>query len=246
MITLPDYPSVTIPEPWLTTDRMREVDRLMIEKYGITLLQMMENAGRNLADFSVSLLKKPRGRILISAGKGHNGGGGLTAARHLYNRGWQVTVWLPYPDSKLKPVTAHQLNILKHLGVEIISDPSCMRDLTPFHLIIDALVGYGLKGELRETESRLVSVLNRRNIPLISLDAPTGLDTDDGANRGGIKADCTLTLAYPKTGLGMSGAKAFTGELLVGDISVPPEVYEEVGIDNHPIFSKSPILHLEH
>jgi len=104
-------------------------------------------------------------------------------------------------------------------------------------------VGYGLKGELREAESRLVSVLNRRNIPLISLDAPTGLDTDDGANQdAGIRADCTLTLAYPKTGLGKPGAKAYTGELFVGDISVPPQILHEVGIPNPFIFTASPIL----
>ncbi len=87
--------------PYLTTDQMREVDRMMMETYGIGLIQMMENAGRNLAHLARTrfLNGDPREReIVILAGRGGNGGGGLVCARRLHNWGAAVRVFLTHPD----------------------------------------------------------------------------------------------------------------------------------------------------
>ncbi len=115
-----DFPAPEHDLPFISTDQMREVDRAMIEDYGILLIQMMENAGRCLADLARKrfLGGNPRGRrILVLVGKGGNGGGGLVAARRLHNWGARVQVRLSEPDSEFTGVPAHQLAILQKVGV---------------------------------------------------------------------------------------------------------------------------------
>ena len=107
--------------PSITTEQMREVDRLMVEEYGIVLLQMMENAGRNLARLAATLAAESRDRsVLVLAGKGNNGGGGMVAARHLSNMGGRVCVILPVAVRELVDVPAHQASILQRMGVELL------------------------------------------------------------------------------------------------------------------------------
>ena len=95
--------------PGVTREQMVEVDRLMIEEYGITLMQIMENAGRTLAEFTSILLGGAvKGkRIAVLCGGGNNGGGGMAAARHLVNWGADVRVALAVPAVKLKSAPAH-------------------------------------------------------------------------------------------------------------------------------------------
>ena len=93
--------------PSITTDQMREVDRLMIEEFGIVLLQMMENAGRNLARLAVMQMEGPSSRnALVLAGRGNNGGGGMVAARHLTNMGYRVSVILTSLSGALTGIPA--------------------------------------------------------------------------------------------------------------------------------------------
>src|SRR6516225_7224244 len=99
--------------PALTTDQMREVDRAMVEDLHIELMQMMENAGRSLAQLAIARFAPAR--VTVLAGPGGNGGGGLVAARHLLNRGRTVSVVLSDPDA-LTPVPAHQADILARMG----------------------------------------------------------------------------------------------------------------------------------
>ena len=107
--------------PFITSDQMREVDRTMIEDYGITLIQMMENAGKNLACLAQRLFLNNREDevILILAGRGGNGGGSLVCARYLQNWGYSVKVCLSKPVESLNVVPLHQFNILQKLGVPV-------------------------------------------------------------------------------------------------------------------------------
>jgi NAD(P)H-hydrate epimerase len=133
--------------PQLTTAQIAEVDRLMIEVYKISLVQMMENAGRNLADCAQNLTRNlDDPSFLFLNGSGNNGGGGLAAARHLINRGFDVKVKFIKDQTKLKGVVNQQWEIINHMGDYIVDDPATER----FDLIIDAMVGYGLKGEPKE------------------------------------------------------------------------------------------------
>lgn len=237
-------PSVKI--PFLTTDQMREVDRLMIEDYGIELIQMMENAGRNLAvagrDFFLS--GSPEGRrVSIMCGTGGNGGGGLVAARRLIGWGAEVTVWLTKKPDEYTRVPAHQLDILCKLDADIrVADgtPTLQADL-----ILDAIIGYSLSGPPRGTAADLIEAANAADAPILALDAPSGVDTTTGlVHEPAVRAAATLTLALPKAGLQTDEARPNVGDLYLADIGVPPGLYARpsLGLEVGPIFATQEII----
>ena len=220
---------------------MVEIDRLMIEEYGITLLQMMENAGRNLAELTSKMVAggvKGK-RIAVLCGGGNNGGGGMAAARHLVNWGADVQVALAFPDDKLKDAPAYQLRTLRAMHVRITDDFPA----GDFDFLIDALIGYGLRGAPRGKIAQWVQKANHSSIPILSLDIPSGLDADTGVPLGDcIRADVTLTLALPKVGMREDGASKFLGELYIGDISVPIGLLREMGVEIAHSFTFTSII----
>lgn len=229
----------------LSTDQMREVDRLMIEEYGILLMQMMENAGRNLADLAQAMLEDDIAErpLAVLVGRGNNGGGGLTAARHLANRGAEVQVITAHPIDRFAGVPAHQLQTLLAMGVSV-SESGDGWELPSADLVIDALIGYGLAGNPRGAVADLIRLANSHPAPILSLDAPSGLDTTSGVvYEPCIQAAATLTLALPKAGL-LAAPPTVVGELFLADISVPPDLYEALGIELEPLFAAARILHI--
>ena len=234
---------MTLHIPALTTAQMAEVDRLMIEEYGILLIQMMENAGRNLAEQAQRMLNGQLAgrRIVVLCGAGNNGGGGMAAARHLHNRGANVQVKFVGDAGQLKDIPAHQWRILQAMGLAKNDDP----DLTQTDLIIDALIGYGLSGDPRGATAEWIVQANVSGRPILALDTPSGLDTTTGIPSSPcIRAKATLTLALPKTGLLTSSARPFVGELYLADISVPPRLYQRLGIGVGPLFAEDTIIRL--
>jgi NAD(P)H-hydrate epimerase len=234
--------------PTVSVDQMREVDRLMMDEMEISLLQMMENAGRALATQARQLLAGDvRGqRIVALAGRGGNGGGGMAAARRLFNWGADVTVILGQETEDLQGVPAHQLAILRHIGVPIHGPGHAGPDDTLLRsagLILDALIGYSLHGAPREPIASLIRAANAAGPPVLALDIPSGLDGDTGtAADPTILAAATLTLALPKAGLVQPQARAWVGEQYVADISVPDMVYRRLGLHVGPIFARSDIV----
>lgn len=214
--------------PFITTDQMREVDRVMVDGYGIQLVQMMENAGRNLARLAWSrfLGDNPNRSVLVLAGTGGNGGGGLVCARHLANRGARVAVATAAPLEKFTGVPKTQLDIIQRMAIPVTPEPE---DLPDADLIIDALIGYSLHGA-----------------PVFSLDVPSGVDASTGeAHDPAVRAVATMTLALPKTGLRQPDATPYVGELYLADISVPPRLYEDsLGIAVGSLFTTDDIVRL--
>ena len=226
---------------------MIEVDRLMINSYGITLLQMMENAGRNLALLAKQMLGDDilNRKICVVAGNGNNGGGGLAAARHLSNWGAEVTVLIATPAADFKPVAAQQLEIVRHLPISVVfaGNQAEYIDWCSCQLVIDAIFGYGLNRSPKGMVADIIQTINTLNCQVLSLDAPSGLDTSNGhISDTLVKADATLTLALPKTGLLQENALPYVGNLYIGDISVPPLLYCQLGIKVEPIFKKNPVI----
>lgn len=229
--------------PALTTEQMAEVDRLMIEEYGILLIQMMENAGRNLAEMAKRMLggNVVGQNVAVLSGTGNNGGGGLVAARHLHNRGASVWVQIVGEEDRLKDVPAHQLRILKEMQVAGVGGPSDPIDGP--HLIIDAMIGYGLQGNPRPNVAKWIAWVENHEAKVLALDTPSGLDTTTGIpGQPCIQATATLTLALPKAGLLTANAIRYVGELYLADISVPPALYEKLGIEIGPIFVEDVII----
>ncbi|MDX1521419.1 MAG: NAD(P)H-hydrate epimerase [Anaerolineae bacterium] len=235
--------------PYLTTSQMIEVDRAMIEDYRVDLIQMMENAGRNLAHLARERFfdSDPVGKsVVVLAGSGGNGGGALVCARRLHNYGAEVRVYVTRPAAEFNPVPAHQLDILQRMGLSIGPAESIAAAPRP-DLIIDGLIGYSLKGAPRGSTADLIRWANRLAGPSLALDAPSGVDTTTGTVFDPvIKATATMTLALPKEGLRAKGVEETVGELYLADISVPPELYAEpaLGLRVGPIFAHSDIVRL--
>jgi len=222
--------------PHLTKDQMVEIDRLMIEEAHISLLQMMENAGRSLAKFAVDQFAP--GRVIVLAGRGGNGGGGLVAARHLSNRGVVVEVVASADPLEFRGVPAHQLRALDSTSAMVVGSATSEPDL-----IIDAIIGYSLSGPPQGRARELIEWANKARCPIVSLDVPSGVDSTSGDTPGvAVTATATLTLALPKCGLART---ACAGEVHLADISVPPALYRRVGV-NVPtdIFAESQIIRL--
>ena len=235
--------------PFISTALMREVDRAMSEDYGILLIQMMENAGRELASLARTrfLAGDPRERtVLVLAGKGGNGGGGLVCARRLSGWGAAVQVLLSAPGAKFAEVPRRQIAPLERMGVPIEA-PEDRLLLPPADLIVDALVGYGLTGAPRGTSAELIRAANDHDAPVLSLDVPSGVDSATGAAHDpSVRAAATMTLALPKEGLGRKPAKEHVGELYLADIGVPPGLYSRppLNLDVGPVFAREEIVRL--
>jgi NAD(P)H-hydrate epimerase len=226
--------------PAVTTDQMREVDRIAIEETGPNLFQMMENAGRSLALQALDMLGDDWRQkcILIMAGTGGNGGGGVCAARHLINRGAKVGLILtdaPKPNT----AAAWQEHIYSTAGGQFIG-PDKLESEKP-SLIIDAVIGYSLVNAPRRTARDLIDWCNNQTVPVLSLDIPSGIDSTTAETPGiYIKATRTMTLALPKIGLINPAA----GEIMLTDIGIPPTTFERAGIRYQSPFGSDFIIPL--
>ncbi len=232
--------------PHLTTQQMIEVDRAMIEDYGIELLQMMENAGRGLARLAATrfLGDSLHGKnVIVLAGRGGNGGGALVAARRLHCWGAAVKVFLSKSSDAFEGVPAHQLAIVKHLGISVDAEsiPYCEADL-----ILDGLIGYSLSGNPNARAADLIRWANDQTFPTLALDTPSGIDTASGwVFDPSVSAAATFTLAMPKQGLFTAAASSKIGELHLGDIGVPASLYLAMGLAvPRSLFAKSDIVRL--
>lgn len=234
--------------PVVTSSQMREVDRLMVDEAGITLTQMMENAGRALARVAVQEAggSARRLRVVVLAGSGGNGGGGLVAARRLACWGARVVVWLSRTD--LHDVPAQQRDAAEASGVHVLGGPPGPADLDGTDVVLDAVLGYSLSGAPTGVVRDLVEAAGgarQRGVPVVSLDLPSGLDPDTGVPPGAVvRASHTVTLALPKPGLLTEAGRPQVGALSVADISVPEWVFQRVGVDPGELFVTHDVVRL--
>lgn len=229
--------------PSVTAQKMRAIDEKALSETGPNLYQMMENAGRNLATISHQFVKKIKNRnpvVLVLAGTGGNGGGGICAARHLANHGMDVVVCVSDPD-RLKEVTEYQLSVMKNSGA-VLFNFSEVKNLKTPDLIIDSVLGYSLSGAPAGRALDFIHWMNNQPVPILSLDVPSGIDATSGEAPGeSVKPDVTLTLALPKTGLHDST----TGKLFLGDIGIPEKTFLKAGINYQSPFSGTYIINLK-
>lgn len=234
--------------PYLTTQQMIEVDRLMVDVFGIQLVQMMENAGRHLAVLARDRFLEGdpvNKKVIVLAGSGGNGGGALVSARNMHNWGAEIEIFLTRPFSDLTGVVQKQAGILQAMGIQlrIASD---FRHVSELDLVIDGIIGYSLQGPPRGAAADLITWANSQNAPILSLDLPSGLDPATGeVHQPVIEASATMTLALPKIGL-KSPASPVVGELYLADIGVPPELYQQPSLQLQvgSIFHESQIIRL--
>jgi NAD(P)H-hydrate epimerase len=170
--------------------------------------------------------------VVVLAGSGGNGGGGICAGRHLANHGVAVNVCLAAAD-RMSESASFQRRIFQHTdGTEV--KPNELAHLK-CDLIIDALIGYGLNERPRGTTRELITWANQGSIPILSLDVPSGIEATTGRAPGeSIRPRWTLTLALPKSGLYPQN----TGELFLADIGIPSAAIRRIAPDYVPPFGK--------
>ena len=222
----------------LKPEEMAAVDQASI-KAGFPELLLMETAGRGVAEEAARLIGSAgAGEVLLLIGKGNNGGDGLVAARWLDMWGYRVRVLLLWPGTELKGSTGVNYRLCCLRGLDLIEYDRDEDRLTGLSeravLIIDAMLGTGIKGKVREPVASIVDLINRSGKRILALDLPSGLDAGSGKVPGqAVRADLTVTIAYPKLGLLLDPGRNYVGKLRVVDLGVPAKYAEQSGFQHH-------------
>ncbi len=215
----------------VTSSEMRAIET-NAEYYGISLLQLMETAGRNVADEIVARFKPKEIKIAIFCGSGGNGGDGFVTARYLACYGFKVEIVLATRASNIVSESAkHNWAALqplrKLIKITEVKDSSLLPDVKA-DVVVDAMLGIGSKGKLRPPILQLAKKINEMQAFCVAVDVPTGVNSDTGEVLGtAVKADVTVTFYKAKAGLKI--AKEFTGEVVVKNIGVPQEIEQFAG-----------------
>lgn len=207
----------------INSEEMKRIEEEATEA-GIRPELMMENAGRGLVD-ALSERADPKGKkVAVVCGTGNNGGDGFVVARHLLCEGASVHVFIYGGEDRVGSEESRMnLRMLKNLGVKVkdITEEEDIPDFSGYGIVVDAVLGIGLKGELRGFLPELVEAMNRADGYRVAVDVPTGLQSDTGEVMGAaFEADLTVTFHDMKPGL----EEDVCGEVVVRGIGVPGKV----------------------
>lgn len=219
----------------VTAEQMREMDRLTIQKYGVPSLALMERAGAGIAEAILARLSRNAKKgVLVVAGKGNNGGDGFVVARLLKKKRIPCEVALLARRDEVSSDAAQNLRAflkLKGKVHEIASDNFewLGRLIGKNGLIVDAILGTGIKSEVRGRLADAITLINTGGLPVVAVDIPSGLDTDNGRPLGvAVQAEMTVALAFPKLGEVVYPGVSYCGELVVADIGIDDRAVAEV------------------
>jgi NAD(P)H-hydrate epimerase len=228
-------------EPWLKplydADGMRAVDRWAIEEVGVPSLELMEAAGRAVAEAVGELA--PQGPVRVLCGKGNNGGDGLVAARYLREAGFEVEALLLWPGGELSGDAA--ANLARVEAEELGGDPAAR--LAGSGAIVDAIFGTGFSGAAREPAAAAIEAIGRGGAPVVACDIASGVDASSGAVEGpAVEAAITVGFHAAKLGHRIAPGKRHTGELRIAPIGIPAGAPGEPagGTIEPPVLSLAP------
>ena len=208
----------------VTAQEMQQIDKRATKSFGIPALILMENAAISSAFCVLQMLKVRQSEVILFCGQGNNGGDGFACARHLINHGLKVKVFFLGKKEKLSSEAKINYQILRKQGQRILTPKfsSLKKEFSNTDLIVDALLGIGLRSKVREPLYSLIKLINNSKKPVLSLDIPSGLDATLGEACGiAIRAKRTVTFGLFKRGLFNPQAKEYVGKLTIGDISLP-------------------------
>jgi len=204
----------------------KALDKKAEDKFGVPTLLLMENAGSQVSQEALKILRNRPGKVAIFCGTGNNGGDGFCVARHLLVAGIKPDVYLAGKKGNLKDETKVNMDILLRLGqkireVSLANIPFIRSGIKKHRLIIDALLGVGLKGEIRPLYLQLIESINVSGAYILSVDIPSGLDATSGSLHGAcVKADLTVTFVGKKRGMISNIGKRNCGRVLVRSIGI--------------------------
>jgi len=221
---------------YVTREQMREMDQMTIEEMGLPGVVLMENAGRGAAGVAVEMIEAKKSRsIMVMCGSGNNGGDGYVIARYLINWGHRVRVCALCPLDEVAGDARTQMDVLLAMQADVrpVLDhtelAAAARRFSHTHLVVDAVLGTGLKGEVRGIGAEAIEIMNSGSVPVLSLDIPSGLDANTGKPMGcAVEATRTATFHAPKVGFRQKGASKYVGKVVIVDIGIPKDVTRAV------------------
>lgn len=220
-----------------TAQQMRNIDREAEEVYNIPGILLMENAGIKVASHVFGEDSSCSKKICIICGKGNNGGDGFTAARHIYLKNKNVTVYLIGSCDRLKGDALVNYTIADKMGIPIKSITGrdglheLKNDVKSSDIVVDALLGTGTRGMVSGLYMDVINIINEYSSYVISVDIPSGVDADSGQILGaGVKANMTVTFVLPKLGLFSYPGANLAGNVVVEDISAPADLADKQDI----------------
>lgn len=214
----------------VTGKAMRHLDRRAIEEFGVSGLTLMENAGLRCTEAIIKEFGSgTQQRAVIVAGKGNNGGDGYVIARLLKEQGWQVVTFILAQQDEITGDARVNLDLLSELPVLYCPEQggldryaSTLKEAT---VIVDALLGTGLKSEVSRIYAEVIGIINNSGKPVVSVDIPSGIDSATGRVLGcAVKAGSTVTFALAKCGHILYPGAEYTGKLHIVDIGIPAEI----------------------
>lgn len=232
-----------------TVAQMKSIDEKAITRYGIPGMVLMENAGRGVVkviEDCFDLSSHPK--VAVVCGTGNNGGDGMVVCRHLLSRGGLPKCFLLGRKEKVKGDAKTNLDILEKTGFKVVEmensiTPEFIEWLQQSGLVVDAIFGTGFQGKLEGFVAEVVEKINSSNIPVVSIDCPSGINVDSGRVEGlCINARVTVTMCLPKVGLFLYPGRSSVGELWVADIGIPDPIIREEKIPMSLIESDDVVL----
>lgn len=226
---------------YITKQQMQKLDDLMVNKYGVKTLQMMELAGYGTAEMCRRILQEVKDkRIVVIAGTGNNGGDGIAAARFLHNWGAKVSVFVC--SQEIKENSQQHLDTCKKIGVKILKMNELEEQLRKAEFVVDAIFGYNINGDPAGIPAEAIKLINNSGKEILSIDLPSGLDPNTAeVYKPCVNANYTLCLSLPKYGV----KSEKSGKVYVLDLGVPNEALKEIGVDEQEIFANESIIEME-
>jgi len=215
----------------LTRAQVRRIDQLALDRYGLSGLVLMENAGRGAAEVIHASFDDVR-RAVLFCGMGNNGGDGFVIARHLRIAGWETRIVLTGDPQRMTASTAENYKTVDAMGMDI-SPVTESPAIDPGELVIDAMLGTGFQGDVRSPVDRMIRAISDADSKgVVAVDLPSGLNCDTGRPcHATIRASLTVTLVAPKVGFSATGAAAYVGRVISVPIGVPSELIDWVVSD---------------
>ena len=231
----------------LTSEQVAALDAAALD-CGVSTLQLMEIAGWQVARLAWTWMGGRIAGVTVVAGHGNNGGDGLVAARELATWGCTVRALVVADEARVGGIVRSHVESARSCGVDVRVSP----DVTAAHgvitgsgLIIDAILGTGLRSEPRAPQASAIRAINDSGVPVLSVDVPSGLDATSGtAFDPCIRATLTCTLTAMKHGLRSVAGSAHAGEVWVADIGMPAAAWERAGLPRPPRVTGGELVHV--
>lgn len=217
---------ITKSELLYQTVTIRELEQLAISNYGISVATLMQRAGSAVFRELKSHWAKAQ-KIVIVCGKGNNAGDGYVVARLAHEAGLKVLILTLATPDKLTGAAREMAQWC--VKAKIAIEPFVALKLKDADVIVDALLGIGLTGEVRDNYKTAIDAINSAAIPVLAVDIPSGLNADTGEILGSaVRADVTVTFIALKQGLFTCDAMDCCGEIICDDFELPPEIFKDI------------------